>query len=363
MTLQTWQSLCDKKYRLSLRLFLLLNAISALFTIALPLYAQLAITLPVCLIFAFGVLLPLWHRSYAKKKMNLQAISLLFGGLWAWHVLLKAGAIHDNLAIFLLVALLTVLFIGSIAFSNNIIAFLLHSLPVFVTCLWLNGGENVLRLVYTFALPVTGIAIQQAIQKRNDNFARNLMHQLLQEQKTLNDLSMLDPLTGLYNRRGMQNKLDSMLALENCPRYILLLDIDHFKAYNDHYGHMMGDQALIRVSAALRDAVHSRDIVARFGGEEFMILINNGDKEYARLAAEHIRQQVYNLKIPHMFNDSVATNVTVSIGIAQLVDGDIEGALARADKALYKAKHMGRNNILISEELRPVAGEPALTLR
>lgn len=363
MTQQTWQSLCDKKYRLSLRLFLLLNAISALFTLAFPLYPQLAITLPISLIFAAGVVLPIWHRSYPHKKLNLTLISLLFGCLWAWHVLLKTSAIHDNLSIYLLVSLLTVLFIGTIAFSNNITAFLLHALPVFATCLWRSGGESELRLFYTFALPVLGIAIQHAIQKRNDNFARDLMQQLMQEQKTLNDLSMLDPLTGLYNRRGMQNKLDSMLALDGCPRYILLIDIDHFKAYNDHYGHMMGDQALIRVSAALRDAVHSRDIVARFGGEEFMILINNSDKEYARLAAEHIRQQVYNLKIPHMFNDSVATNVTVSIGIAQFVDGDIESALARADKALYEAKHLGRNNILISEELQIPADEPALTLR
>lgn len=363
MTLQTWQSLCDKKYRLSLRLFLLLNAISALFTIAFPLYTQIAVTLPISLVFAVGVVLPLWHRSYPHKKINLPLISLFFGCLWAWHVLLKAGAIHDNVAMYLLLALLTVLFIGTIAFSNNMLAFLLHALPVFTVSLWLGGGESELRLVYTFALPVAGIAIQHAIQKRNDSFARDLMHQLMQEQKTLNDLSMLDPLTGLYNRRGMQNKLDSVLALDGCPRYILLLDIDHFKAYNDHYGHMMGDQALIRVSAALRDAVHSRDIVARFGGEEFMILINNSDKEYARLAAEHIRQQVYNLKIPHMFNDSVATNVTVSIGIAQLVDGDIDSALVRADKALYEAKHMGRNNILISEELMPATGEPALTLR
>ncbi|MGP3590345.1 GGDEF domain-containing protein [Vagococcus sp. WN89Y] len=348
---------------MSLRLFLLLNAISALFTLAFPLYTQLAFTLPISIIFAMGVLLPIWHRRYPHKKLKLTLISLLFGCLWAWHVLLKARAIHDNISVYLLVALLTVLFIGAIAFSNNILAFLFHALPVFIICLWLNGAEHALRLVYTFALPVLGIAIQHAIQKRNDNFARDLMHQLMQEQKALNDLSMLDPLTGLYNRRGMQNKLDTVLALDGCPRYILLLDIDHFKAYNDHYGHMMGDQALIRVSAALRDAVHSRDIVARFGGEEFMILINNSDKEYARLAAEHIRQQVYNLKIPHMFNERVATNVTVSIGIAQLVEGDIDSALARADKALYEAKHLGRNNILVSEEERPATTPCALTLR
>ncbi|MGG7446241.1 GGDEF domain-containing protein [Kosakonia oryzendophytica] len=354
MTLQTWQSLCNKKYRLSLRLFLLLNAISALFSIALPLYNLRILTIPVCIIFAASLVLPALHHYFPGRKINITLISLIFGCLWAWHVITKVRLINDNADAFLLIALLSILFIGTIAFSNHILAFLFHSLPVFISCLWLSSGESELRMVYSFALPVLGISIQHAIQKRNDHFAQALMNRLMQERKTLNDLSMLDPLTGLYNRRGLQHKLDNLLAVDDSPRYVLLLDIDHFKAYNDHYGHMMGDQALIRVSAALRNAVRSRDIVARFGGEEFMILINNAEQEDARRTAERIRQQVYDLKIPHMFNESVATNVTVSIGIAPLLGNDIDASLSRADKALYEAKHMGRNNILVSEELQPV---------
>ena len=166
---------------------------------------------------------------------------------------------------------------------------------------------------------------------------------------------MLDPLTGLYNRRGLQNKLNTLLALETHEEhYVLLLDIDHFKAYNDHYGHMMGDQALIRVSAAIRDAVRSRDIVTRFGGEEFMVLLTATDPQEARTTAERIRQKVYDLKIPHMFNVSVATNVTISVGIAPLLGQDMEAAIVKADKALYEAKNLGRNNILASDELRTV---------
>ena len=114
----------------------------------------------------------------------------------------------------------------------------------------------------------------------------------------------------------------------------------------------VGDQALKRVSAAIRDAVRSRDIVARFGGEEFMVLLTNISLEHARQTAERIRQKVYDLKIPHLFNESVATNVTISIGIAIFEDEDVEGALEKADKALYEAKHMGRNNILLSEEIQ-----------
>lgn len=92
--------------------------------------------------------------------------------------------------------------------------------------------------------------------------------------------------------------------------------------------------------------------MARFGGEEFMILLTAVDPQQAQAAAERIRQKVYDLKIPHMFNESVATNVTVSIGIAPLVEQDIDAAIAKADKALYEAKNLGRNNTLVSDELR-----------
>ncbi|WP_312456257.1 GGDEF domain-containing protein [Pseudescherichia sp.] len=352
MTAQTWHTLCNKKYQLSLRLFLFLNAVSALFSFLLPLSSAAGVTLPLGLLFTASVALLLWHRWQAEKKINIPLISLLFGGLWAWHVSEKYSAIGHPDPAYLLIALLSVLFIGTIAFSNNISAFILHSLPVSLSCLWLTDGSAWLRVLYCFALPVVGIAIQHVIQRRNDSFAQDLMDKLLAERKTLNDLSMLDPLTGLYNRRGLQNKIDNLLAQDDGRQFVLLLDIDHFKAYNDHYGHMMGDQALIRVSAAIRDAVRSRDIVARFGGEEFMILLSNVDLAHARMTAERIRQQVFDLKIPHMFNESVATNVTVSIGIAPLLDEDIEDALGKADKALYEAKHLGRNHILVSGDLQ-----------
>ena len=253
---------------------------------------------------------------------------------------------------YLIIALLTVLFIGTLAFASNIKAFTLHSLPAFIVCLWLSDQDIWLRMSYSFALPVVAIAIHNILQRRNDRFAQELLSRLLEERETLTDLSMMDPLTGLYNRRGLQSRLENLPAVENGEHFVLLMDIDHFKAYNDHYGHMMGDQALKRVSAAIRDAVRSRDIVARFGGEEFMVLLTNISLEHARHTAERIRQKVYDLKIPHLFNESVATNVTISIGIAIFENEDVEGALERADRALYEAKHLGRNNILLSEELQ-----------
>ncbi len=317
-----------------------------------PVYHVSAITLPLTLITCTSAGLLVGHWAWAEKKINIPVISILFGCLWAWHVAIKSPLLHQPNFNYLVIALLSVLFVGAIAFSNNIIAFTLHSLPVLITCLLLSDGDQWVRMVYCFALPVAGISIQSVIQKRNDNFAQGLMYKLLEERQTLNDLSMLDPLTGLYNRRGLQNRLETLMSLDTSGHFVLLLDIDYFKAYNDHYGHMMGDQALIQVSAAIRNAVRSRDIVTRYGGEEFMVLLTSTTPEMAMQTAERIRQRVYDLKIPHMFNQSVATNVTVSIGLAPLLDENVEDALDQADKALYEAKHLGRNNILPSDALQ-----------
>lgn len=350
MTAQSWLSLRAKKYQLSLRLFLFLNAVSALFAIAYPIYQIKTVSVPGIVILALSAALLAWHGRHANKRINLPIVSFAFGGLWAAHITLKYTELPSPDDTFLLMALLTVLFIGSISFANNIVAFTLHSLPSVLVCLWLNGNEQGLRILYFLALPMAGVAIQHAIQKRYDDFAQQLMYKLLAEKETLNDLSMLDPLTGLYNRRGLQHRLETLLETDTDEHYVLLIDIDHFKAYNDHYGHMMGDQALMRVSAAIRDAVRSRDVVACFGGEEFMVLLTAADPQQAHAAAERIRQSVYDLKIPHMFNESVATNVTISIGIAPLTGREIESAISSADKALYKAKHLGRNHILASSD-------------
>lgn len=351
MTSQSWRSLVHRKYQLSLRLFLFLNATSAVFSVTNPLNSVRLFSAPLIAIFAISTGLFVWHwRKRAEDKYSCRFSDLrYFMGLAnCLQIRLNYSGPCDIFAN----CSFNGTFIGTLAFASNIKAFTLHSLPTFIVCLWLSDHDIWLRMTYSFALPVVAIAIHNILQRRNDRFAQELLSRLLEERETLTDLSMMDPLTGLYNRRGLQSRLENLPTVENGEHFVLLMDIDHFKAYNDHYGHMMGDQALKRVSAAIRDAVRSRDIVARFGGEEFMVLLTNISLEHARQTAERIRQKVYDLKIPHLFNESVATNVTISIGIAIFEDEDVEGALEKADKALYEAKHMGRNNILLSEEIQ-----------
>jgi diguanylate cyclase (GGDEF)-like protein len=352
MTAKNWRALLKGKHQLSLRLFLLLNALSAAFSMASPVFHTQHITVPVLLVLALSVVFLFWQLVDKQRLININLVSLLLGVLWAWHIVIKNNAIPNTDASFLIIALLTILFIGSISFINNIAAFTVHCLPVTLTVLWLDQGEHWLRVLYSIALPGIGITIQHVIQRQNDKFTQRLMNKLLEEKETLSDLSMIDPLTGLYNRRGFQNRLENVMSVGTGNHFVLLLDIDHFKAYNDNYGHSMGDQALIRVSAAIRDAVRSRDIVTRYGGEEFMVMLTNLDAEMALQTAERIRQRVYDLRILHLFNEEVATNVTISIGLAPLQAEGIDEALRMADKALYRAKHQGRNSILTSDSLQ-----------
>jgi len=352
MSAKNWRALNKEKHQLSLRLFLLLNAISACFSMVSPIRHTMAFTAPVILVLLSSIAFLIWQAFDKKRLISINLVSFWLGVLWAWHIVIKNSIAPATDASVLIIFLLTGLFIASISFINNLRAFALNSLPFTLTILWLDQGEHWLRVLYSIALPGIGITIQHIIQRRNDKFTLRLMNKLLDEKERLSDLSMIDPLTGLYNRRGFQNRLENVLAAGSGNHYVLLLDIDHFKAYNDNYGHSMGDQALIRVSAAVRDAVRSRDIVTRYGGEEFMVLLTNVDADIALQTAERIRQRVYDLKILHLFNEQVATNVTISIGLAPLEDDGVEEALRLADKALYRAKNQGRNSILTSDSLQ-----------
>ena len=265
--------------------------------------------------------------------------------------------LHKNALIFyfdgsfLLISLMTIFFISAISLNEHLLAFSLHIIPPSLMVLVLDRGQHSLTLLFTIALPLLGFTLQSLMQRRSDHFTRRLLFQLYEEKQTFSDLSMLDPLTGLYNRRGLKNRLENILENHAGSHFVMLLDIDNFKAYNDNYGHAMGAQALARVSAAIRDAVRSRDVVTRYGGEEFLVLMTNVNAAIAMRLAERIRQHVLDTEIPHRFNDRVSTHVTISAGIAPIFEEDAEQAIANADRALYVAKNRGRNTILFWEEL------------
>lgn len=353
MQTEIYDELLNSKRRLSLMLFLFLNTITAaFFSLHFTSQSPLTDSAPGLLIVVFSLLLLAKLLVKPTTKIAwLNGAALFTGLLWAWHIYCQyqyPRYLSDN---YLLIALVSVFFISAIALGDHLTAFCLNALPTAAVVLVLDGGKNTLLMLFTIILPLVGFSLHQLMLRRRDSFTRRLLSQLYAEKETYSDLSMLDPLTGLYNRRGLNNRLQSILEKHAGSHFVMLLDIDNFKAYNDNYGHTMGDQALIRVSAAIRDAVRSRDIVTRYGGEEFLVLLTNVNQTIAMQLAERIRRYVLNLEIPHRFNDQVSTHVTISAGIAPLDDNNFNTALANADRALYLAKNQGRNMLLSHQDL------------
>lgn len=165
-------------------------------------------------------------------------------------------------------------------------------------------------------------------------------------------LSNEDGLTKIANRRCIDQQLQkewNRALRDHLPLTICMIDIDYFKKYNDTYGHLEGDHCLQQVAVTLKGLVkRPADMVARFGGEEFVALLPSTDSHGGHLIAERFRQQIENLNIPHQ-DSSISSRVTISIGVATLIPGKdvaIESLLSMADKALYAAKEKGRNQVV-----------------
>ncbi|MCB9964018.1 MAG: PleD family two-component system response regulator [Rhodospirillales bacterium] len=164
-----------------------------------------------------------------------------------------------------------------------------------------------------------------------------------------NNLSMAvtDPLTGLYNRRYMETHLSQLLSRQEAhkkPLGILLLDIDHFKKVNDTYGHHVGDEVLKEFSRRVSDSLRSFDLVARLGGEEFVVILPDVTEEKAHFIAERLRASIAEEPIS-CGTDTGYLSITTSVGGMIVHNGghSVESVLERADKCLYEAKENGRN--------------------
>jgi diguanylate cyclase (GGDEF)-like protein len=167
----------------------------------------------------------------------------------------------------------------------------------------------------------------------------------------LEDLARVDPLTGMANKRRLGEVLDSMCAYAGRagkPVSVIMIDIDHFKQYNDHYGHLRGDACLQAVATALAGSVRDGDLVARFGGEEFSIVLAGTGPDEALAIAERARAAVAGLAEEHA--GAPRGIVTISAGVSTVLpagaDGPGEDLLRRADTALYAAKRDGRNRVV-----------------
>lgn len=170
-----------------------------------------------------------------------------------------------------------------------------------------------------------------------------LLIQWRNRENLINEISQKDPLTGVLNRRMIDQNLKSS-SQEDCDYSVVLIDLDFFKTVNDRYGHDVGDHVLRRVAKVLSANVRGSDVVGRFGGEEFIMILKGKDIELIQVIAERCRKQI-ETEIFHI-TDDLEIKITASFGISSYDDGlTHEQVVKQADLALYLAKHQGRNRV------------------
>ena len=204
-----------------------------------------------------------------------------------------------------------------------------------------------------------GVALRMLVsQKQLNQSLESLVHERTQELEVANlrlqELSSIDTLTGLPNRRIFFERLNLAVdtqSRQHQPISIIMIDVDFFKQFNDSYGHLKGDQCLMLVAGKIRECLPRKgNFCARYGGEEFILCLPNTDTHEAAIVAERVRKGVCELAIAHQ-GSSVAEFVTISVGIGTCLDvqADIQmPLLQKADEALYEAKHRGRNQVYVA---------------
>lgn len=215
-------------------------------------------------------------------------------------------------------------------------------------------AEFMYQDISIFPLPSQGGVVQGACIAIHDMTelaeSARLLEQAMDQAVNLEDSNQRDGLTGLYNRKFLEEQITQ--EVQRAKRYdwplaFAMIDADHFKNINDTYGHPEGDVVLRTLSSRMQGMLRSSDTLCRYGGEEFALIIPNISQEHARPLLERLRKAIEELEVET--NDGKRIKVTVSIGVAQF-DGSISSGelVRRADEALYAAKQAGRNRIMFA---------------
>jgi diguanylate cyclase (GGDEF)-like protein/PAS domain S-box-containing protein len=216
---------------------------------------------------------------------------------------------------------------------------------------------GILHLQYDRSESARGTVVFETMQESQQRLAVSAAGQIalslasLSMQETLRDQSVRDPLTGLYNRRFMQDNLERELTRakrKNHPVAILFLDLDHFKKFNDTFGHDAGDFVLRSMADVFRQRFRGDDSVCRYGGEEFAIILPESTAANAERRANSLRMEVSGIRLRHQ--DQALDRVTISVGVAAFPENgaNMEELLRAADQALYQSKADGRDRVTIA---------------
>ncbi len=180
--------------------------------------------------------------------------------------------------------------------------------------------------------------------------SKNEISNLQQSLEAIRAESLTDPLTGLGNRKYFDRMIE--MAVQNAiaagePLSLLMFDIDHFKSFNDSYGHLTGDQVLRLVGMSLKQTIKGQDITARYGGEEFAVVLPNTALRHALSVADQLRRTIMAKELKKKSTGEILGRVTISVGVSMLKPGDdTDSLIERADACLYAAKRAGRNRVI-----------------
>jgi len=299
----------------------------------------LTTTLSLCAFFAISNSLYLHHTSNYKRAGDIVVVMTIILFLH----LISTGGVDNTGPLWSYTLPPLVLFIyglskGSLALS----AFILASMfLMFIP----DNGILIANYSYNFKVRYFSTFLSVCLISSICEYSRHRSNNLLKKlQKSIQLEAHTDVLTGLYNRRYMHEQIDRLInkiQLSNKPCSILLCDLDHFKSINDNYGHPCGDQVLIETAARIKSCLRSDDVAARWGGEEFMVILPDSNQEAAFLVAEKLRTQLCEEEIC-CSKDSLS--VSMSIGTLEIGTGcSLEDILNNVDDALYAAKRNGRN--------------------
>jgi diguanylate cyclase len=209
----------------------------------------------------------------------------------------------------------------------------------------------ILRIVQTLVQSTTDMEHRNRALESALRVSKQVIEDLKKDVDRIRDESLRDPLTSLSNRKHFEQSLAQTIAMragtpEQAPFSVLLIDIDHFKQFNDTHGHQIGDDVLRLIAQSLKESVKGRDLAARYGGEEFAVLLPDTDLEGAKAVAENIRTAISRKALRKRSTGETLGRVTVSIGAAEQQQREnMDAFIYRVDRLLYAAKQSGRNTV------------------
>lgn len=321
--------------------------------------------LNIAFIFIYFILIYMCFKFSKTHEMYTPIIFLctsIFGGFLLWDAYI-CGVMSPATAI----VMISVIALGLLLFEAKIIYPILTMTTVVIIGLvyftWLGKVDYVplfdfpgmhnspytnhfwcLSMLY-FALPVVVICFAMF---------SIILHQWRNREASFKSMSLIDPLTKLLNRRSINQQLaiiEQKLTRQKQQCYgIIILDLDHFKRINDSYGHMIGDEVLIEVAEALQSNVRQADMLGRYGGEEFIIVVKNTDKNIIMQLAHRCQRSIQKLQI--CTGKAQPLRITASFGVTLVCQNQsMKNAIQQADDAMYQAKQNGRDLIVLSDQI------------